>query len=110
MLVYDYLGRRVEKAVYAWDPNAADCSETPELRRRFVYYNWLLLLELDATDPEDVTILRKYTWGLDLAGQAGTINSIDSAGGTPDPIASRQAQLAAPPVNRCCRPALDYDL
>ena len=78
---YDYLGRRVEKAVYAWDPNAAEWCGEAETIRRFVYTNWLLLLELDATDPEDVTILRKYTWGLDLAGQAGSINSIDSAGG-----------------------------
>jgi hypothetical protein len=28
------------------------------------------VLELDASDPNDVTILRKYTWGLDLAGTA----------------------------------------
>ena len=49
-----------------------------------MYYNWLPLLELQVTDPgenETVVFLRKYTWGLDLAGQNGTPNSIDAAGG-----------------------------
>lgn len=75
---YDYMGRRVEKAVYAWDPNATDWESDPELRRRFVWSDWLLVLELDATDPNDVTILRKYTWGLDVA--AGACGHWPSAG------------------------------
>jgi RHS repeat-associated protein len=78
---YDYLGRRVEKAVYAWDPNAADWEDEPEVVRRLVYADWLLVLELDATDPNDVAVLRKHTWGLDLAGQNGSVNSIGAAGG-----------------------------
>jgi hypothetical protein len=41
---------------------------------------------LDAGDPNDVTILRKYTWGLDLGGHNQSPErergvSIDSAGG-----------------------------
>ena len=83
--------------MYAWDPNAAEWSETPELCRRFVYYNWLPLLELDATDPEDVTILRKYTWGLDLAGQSRDREGavwLDDARGRLDAIASRQGRRA----------------
>jgi hypothetical protein len=44
------------------------------------------VLELDASDPNDVTILRKYTWGLDLADQNQSPErergvTIDSAGG-----------------------------
>ena len=65
---YDYMGRRVEKRVYTHNGTSWDLSTT----RRFMYYNWLPLLELDATNPghpnETITILRKYTWGLDLAG------------------------------------------
>jgi RHS repeat-associated protein len=40
---------------------------------------WLLLLELDGLD--DNAVVRKYTWGLDLAGQSGALNSLESAGG-----------------------------
>ncbi len=62
---YDYLGRRVEKKVYTYNGSSWDLSET----RRFVWYNWLLLEELDALNGN--AIVRKYTWGLDLAGQSG---------------------------------------
>jgi len=75
--VYDFLGRRVEKTVSTH--NGTSWSVTD--RRRFVWSDWLPVLELDATDPNDVAILRKYTWGLDLAGQSGPGNSVDSAGG-----------------------------
>jgi len=70
--VYDYLGRRVEKKVSTHNGTSWSVDD----RRRFVWSDWLPLLELDASDPNDVTILRKYTWGLDLSG-----NSIDGAGG-----------------------------
>ena len=74
---YDYLGRRVRKQVFDWDPNAEQWETTPSLDRRFVWYNWLMLLELDG----DNEIVRKYTWGLDLAGQNGSLNDIESAAG-----------------------------
>ena len=44
-----------------WDTAA------PVLRRKFVWAGWLMLMELDANNSPT----RKYTWGLDLAGQAG---------------------------------------
>ena len=69
---YDYLGRRFEKKVSTHDGSGWNVTYT----RRFVWSDWLPVLELDATDPNDVTILRKYTWGLDLSG-----DSIDGAGG-----------------------------
>jgi RHS repeat-associated protein len=80
---YDYLGRRVEKKVFDWNETTG-WDDDPSLWRRFVYYNWLPLLELNVEEvggSETVTVLRKYTWGLDLAGQSGPGNSIDEAGG-----------------------------
>jgi len=78
--VYDYLGRRVEKKVSTHNGTSWSVDD----RRRFVWSDWLPVLELDASDPNDVTILRKYTWGLDLSGQSGgsaSGRSIDDAGG-----------------------------
>jgi len=46
---------------------------------KYVWAGWLVLLELDGTDSD--AVLRKYTWGLDVAGQNGQINSLESAGG-----------------------------
>jgi hypothetical protein len=60
---YDYMGRRVRKAVYAWDPNAADWSATAELDLRFMHHERKLLLELDGLDS--LAKLRKYVWGPD---------------------------------------------
>jgi YD repeat-containing protein len=87
---YDYLGRRVEKAVCAWneeDPNDPnDGYWEPTLDRKFVWYNWLLLEELDVDANGAVTgVAKKYTWGLDLAGQQGGAGilpaGVESAGG-----------------------------
>jgi RHS repeat-associated protein len=78
--VYDYMGRRVEKKVSTHNGTSWSVSDC----RRFVWSDWLPVLELDASDPNDVTILRKYTWGLDLAGQSGgsaSSRSIQDAGG-----------------------------
>ncbi len=64
---YDYFGRRIEKKVYTYNGSSWSLSET----RRFIWNNWLLLLELDG----DGNVLRKLTWGRDLSG------SLDGAGG-----------------------------
>ncbi len=88
--VYDYRGRRVEKTVSTH--NGTSWSVTD--RRRFVWSDWLLVLELDATDPNDVTILRKYTWGLDSAGQSGPGNSVDSAGGIGGLLATEDVEAS----------------
>ncbi|MBW7905909.1 MAG: hypothetical protein LC135_11020 [Phycisphaerae bacterium] len=60
---YDYLGRRIEKKVYTYNGSSWDLSET----RRFIWNDWLLLLELDG----DGNVLRKLTWGRDLSGSLG---------------------------------------
>ncbi len=46
-------------------------------------------MELDGSD----NVVRKYTWGLDLAGQHGSVNSLESAGGIGGLLAVAQAQV-----------------
>ena len=78
---YDYLGRRIEKKVYTYNGSSWSLSET----RRFIWNNWLLLLELDG----DGNVLRKLTWGRDLsgslegAGGIGGLLAIQDTNGTP---------------------------
>jgi hypothetical protein len=71
--LYDYLGRRVQKRVWTY----AGGSWGAPVVRRFVYAGWRIVLELDG----DNQVVRKYTWGLDLAGQSGAFNSLKDAGG-----------------------------
>ena len=70
---YDYIGRRVEKRVERWS-----CSNPRgwvlQEHRKFVWAGWLLLMELDANNSPT----RKYTWGLDLAGQAGAVGQVSN--------------------------------
>ncbi|MFO0839575.1 MAG: hypothetical protein U1D55_13750 [Phycisphaerae bacterium] len=75
--VYDYLGRRVEKKVETWTGNSWSVTSVT----RFVYDGWRLLEELDCSTGSQPVILRKYAWGLDLAGLNGSISDRDSAGG-----------------------------
>jgi RHS repeat-associated protein len=56
----------------------------PTLHRKYVWSGWLMLMELDCgtgVPPVDDAVVRKYTWGLDLAGLNGQVNSLESAGG-----------------------------
>ena len=62
--------------------------------RKFVWAGWLLLMELDG----DNNIVRKYTWGLDLAGQNGTANSLEAAGGIGGLLAVEQPQTVGDPL------------
>jgi RHS repeat-associated protein len=83
---YDYMGRRVEKKVYRYDTGASDWEADPNSWTRWVYYDWLPILVLDGLDSD--AILRKFTWGLDLAGQSGS-QSITAAGGIGGLLATR---------------------
>jgi RHS repeat-associated protein len=77
---YDYLGRRVLKVVEQYDGS----TWTETARRKFIWSGWLMLMELDCgtgVPPVNDAVVRKYTWGLDLAGLNGQINSLESAGG-----------------------------
>ena len=70
VFAYDYLGRRIEKQVYAWVAgNPGSWSTTASLQRRFVWDGWKLLEELNGLSSN--AVLRQYTWGLDLAGLMG---------------------------------------
>ncbi len=100
---YDYLGRRVRKQVAAWDPNAqAWSAPDPNEERRFVWHDWLLLEELSGGGSDGGATgampavnlpIRQYTWGLDLAGLSGRINSLQTAGGIGGLLAVHQAAL-----------------
>lgn len=72
---YDYLGRRVERRVYDWDPDAnggAGAWEvTPTEKTRYIWDGWLQLAELDALNLDAQSrpkLLKTYVWGLDLSG------------------------------------------
>ena len=82
---YDYMGRRVRKQVFSWDPTlnggAGDWKSTPDTDQRFVYDEWNVVLVLNGKSSN--TIIYKYTWGLDLSGQTGqgSAEGIHGAGG-----------------------------
>ncbi|MBK9128166.1 MAG: RHS repeat-associated core domain-containing protein [Phycisphaerales bacterium] len=66
---YDYLGRRIERRKYTWQTANPPASWTLAESTRYVWSDWLLLMELDGLQGN--AVLRKYTWGLDLAGLNG---------------------------------------
>jgi hypothetical protein len=75
---YDYLGRRVFKQV---DIFVSGNPVTIE-KRRFIWDGWKLLEELNGKSSD--AVVRKYTWGLDLAGLNGQASSLEAAGGIGD--------------------------
>ncbi|MBK8915192.1 MAG: RHS repeat-associated core domain-containing protein [Phycisphaerales bacterium] len=79
---YDYMGRRVEKAVFDWEAGSPGSWELLS-RTRFVYDGWNLIQELSVPTSGAPTVLRQYTWGLDLSGQSGnsTVGGLHGAGG-----------------------------
>ena len=96
---YDYLGRRVAKLVEYWD--GLGWAPHPSLGSRYVWHGWLLLMELEGSvgvPPAD-KVIRKYMWGLDLAGLNGNQSpEREGAGlnaGYPPRRAGRYRRLAA---------------
>ena len=78
---YDYLGRRISKAVFNW--NGSGFGPNPVRQTTFVYDGWNLLAELGLNNA----LLRSYTWGNDLSGtmtRAGGVGGLLMAniGGT----------------------------
>jgi RHS repeat-associated protein len=76
---YDCRHRLVQVKVYNWvGPGPDDWATTPAVVRRLLWWEGLVLMELDSgtgVPPVD-TALRRYTWGLDLGSQgAGPVNS-----------------------------------
>ncbi|GJQ27294.1 MAG: hypothetical protein HBSAPP02_23260 [Phycisphaerae bacterium] len=89
VFAYDYLGRRVRKQVFDWDPtangNEGAWETSPTTDLRFIYDGWNLLMELDGLNSN--AVLRKYTWGLDLSdtpqgagGVGGLVAALDTNG------------------------------
>ena len=78
---YDYMGRRVRRQSFEWDAAGA-AWVGPMMDTKYVYDGWRVIEELNGVDPvnPDATT-RQYTWGLDLAAQAGAVNSLEQAGG-----------------------------
>ena len=78
---YDYLGRRVFKQVWTRQNNQWNLTDA----RRFVWSGWLMLVELQG--ETGFQPVRKYTWGLDLAGLNGAVGqgsalpALEGAGG-----------------------------
>jgi RHS repeat-associated protein len=68
--VYDYMSRRVQKAVYVWDVPSS--SYQLQQTRRFIYDEWNLLVEIDAGN----NVLRSYCWGQDVSGVANRAGGI----------------------------------
>jgi hypothetical protein len=86
--------RRVEKRVYNWDvqdPNDPHWDATPTTVRRFLWSGWRLVLEMDGlSGGMGVSpVIRRYTWGLDLAGLGGA--GISPAGDSGSGAAALQA-------------------
>src|SRR5713226_5716326 len=68
--VYDWRGRRRSKVVSTWSGSAFNPAST----NRFVYDDWNLVADLDATN----NLIRSYVWGLDLS---GTMQGAGGVGG-----------------------------
>jgi len=86
----------VEKVVHTWalydpnDPNDDNWSATPSLHKRWIWHDWLCVMEYDVSAGPTLTAAKKYTWGLDLGG-SGDNPRIDSAGGIGGLLAVRDA-------------------
>jgi len=78
---YDYMGRKIRRQFFEWDAVGA-AWVGPVMDTKYVYNGWTVIEELNGVDPvtPDATT-RQYTWGLDLAAQAGAVNSLEQAGG-----------------------------
>ena len=72
---YDYLGRRVEKAVYSWNLSLGTWDLVT--RQRFLYSGWNLIGEY-AASGSTLTLTRSYTWGLDLGTQSDGVRPLDA--------------------------------
>jgi RHS repeat-associated protein len=77
---YDYRNRRVRKQEYDWDLEQEEWVEAPAEERRYLWDGWRMVLELSNPQQTGFQVVRKYTWGLDLAGLNGQVNSLEGAG------------------------------
>ncbi len=75
---YDYMGRRVRKAVYTRNADNTDWNTTtPQSETLFVYDGWNMIAELTKTGGV-ITPAKYYVWGIDLS---GTLQGAGGIGG-----------------------------
>ena len=68
---YDYMGRRIQKVVKAWNTTTSTYQVSSDTR--FLYDGWNLVAEFNALASN--AVVRTYVWGTDLSG------SLQGAGG-----------------------------
>src|SRR5690606_34563886 len=68
----------------------------PSSHRKFVWNDWLMMLELDGNDD---SVIRRYTWGLDLSGQHGVINSLAQTAGIGGLLAIQDDEFDTSPTS-----------
>ncbi|HEX8000313.1 MAG TPA: RHS repeat-associated core domain-containing protein [Pyrinomonadaceae bacterium] len=66
---YDYIGRRIQKKVYAW--NTATSTYQLQSTTSFIYDGWNLVAELDGANA----LIRSYVWGNNLLSVNGGGNT-----------------------------------
>ena len=67
---YDYAGRRVQKRSY-------NSTAGTDVYRRYLYDGWNLVAEFNAPSGTSCgSLLRSYTWGLDLVGSLGATGGV----------------------------------
>ncbi|MGH8020427.1 MAG: RHS repeat-associated core domain-containing protein [Opitutaceae bacterium] len=69
---YDYLGRRVQKRLFAWNGSGW----TSAAGWRFIYDGWNLVAEYDATNGSFGALERTFAWGLDVAGSSSATGGV----------------------------------
>lgn len=77
--VYDYLGRRVTKIVKTGWSSGSGFGSVSTTQTKFIYAGWNLIAEYqNATTTTLGTLLRSFTWGLDLTGSLTASGGIGS--------------------------------
>ncbi|MBK9119046.1 MAG: RHS repeat-associated core domain-containing protein [Phycisphaerales bacterium] len=94
---YDSAWRRVRKTVTPWDANTSNWASAPSLDRKYLWSGWRLLLETDVLASGGEAVLRSFTWGLDLAGLNGAVNSLEQAGTIGGLLAVREYDVSGGP-------------
>ena len=66
----DFMGRRIEKAVYP-GASGGGYSSTADSITRFIYDGWLLMAELDGKNSN--ALILSYTWSRDVSGAKDSV-------------------------------------
>jgi RHS repeat-associated protein len=73
VFTYDWMGRRIRKQFYTYSSGWVLQSDTI-----FLYDQWNLICEFDASSSQPGTLVRSYIWGTDLS---GSMQSLGGVGG-----------------------------